>query len=443
MEFPQELQRELEDILQGEYPLFQAAMGQKPHGGLRFNAAKANKQTWQKLPLSGERVPWTDWGFYTSSPELARHPYHHGGIFYLQEPSAMAPAEILRPQKGHWVLDLCAAPGGKATRLGEFLAGTGFLLANDVSNSRCRGLLRNMERFGTANVAVSNETPQRLRQHFGPAFHRVLVDAPCSGQGMFRKDPKLLKDYLARPDRPYSQWQREILAAAAELTAPGGELVYSTCTFSVAENEAIISDFLSQHSDFYPVTIPLTNGFAPGVDNQPGTVRLWPHRLQGEGHFIAHLAKKGVAPVYTGLKEEDSQQAVAAFENFLTANGVNYPQGLVQRHKNALYLTAPTVPDCQGLKLAGRGLYLGDIRNDRFIPSQPWALSLRASQVQDPINWRSEDKEATDYLKGLTVKADAPKGYRLITVDGFSLGWVKSDGCGTLKNLYPPQWRNI
>ncbi|MDO4542359.1 MAG: RsmF rRNA methyltransferase first C-terminal domain-containing protein, partial [Bacillota bacterium] len=393
MELPKELTRELQSILQGEYPLFQAAMGAAPHGGLRFNALKLPENPWLDLELK-EKVPWTELGFYSENKELAKHPYHHGGVFYIQEPSAMAPAEILRPQKGNWVLDLCAAPGGKATRLAEFLEGSGFILANDISNSRCKGLLRNMERFTMTNSAVTNESPERLADHFGPAFNRVLVDAPCSGQGMFRREPKLLKEYITKEHRPYCQWQRDILSAAADLTVEGGEVVYSTCTFSREENEEIIAWFLREHPEFYPINIPLKNGFRPGVDSMPGTVRLWPHHLKGEGHFIAHLGKKGETtgkalsqPQAYSLKGEDTM----AFEEFLKANGVKYPQGHIFRRKNSLYLTNGQVPDCHGLKLVGRGLYLGDIKGERFVPSHPWALSLTGKDVTAHVDFALTD----------------------------------------------------
>lgn len=442
MELPQDLTKELQDILQGDFPLFQGAMGEKPHGGLRFNAQKAQDSPWGHLGMD-DKVPWTELGFYSQEQDLARHPYHHGGIFYIQEPSAMAPAEILQPHSGQWVLDLCAAPGGKVTRLGEILGGTGFLVANDISNSRCRGLLRNIERFALANSVVTNETPERLQNHFGPIFHRVLVDAPCSGQGMFRKDPKLLKEYLNNSHRPYSQWQREILSAAAGLTAPGGEIVYSTCTFSRQENEGVIDWFLKTHPEFFPMEIPLTNGFAPGVENFPGTARLWPHIIKGEGHFLAHLKKKGQESLPATSRNKETNKTPGVFEDFLVVNGIQYPKATIKVHKNRLYLTAPGMPDCSGLKVISRGLYLGDIKGNRFVPSQPWALFLTKDQVTDPIIFDHNQREVEDYLKGLTLKAAAPKGHRLVLAGNYPLGWVKSDGQGTLKNLYPAPWRNI
>lgn len=442
MEIPQDVVRELQDILKGDFPLFMAAMGQSPHGGLRFNSRKVRNKEYLALGCS-EKIPWTEWGFYCDQENAARHPYHHGGIFYIQEPSAMAPAEILSPHRGQWVLDLCAAPGGKSTRLAEFLGDSGFLVANDISNSRCRGLLHNMERFGMKNAVVTNETPERLREHFGPVFDRVLVDAPCSGQGMFRKEPSLLKEYVSGRERPYSQWQREILNAAVDLTAPGGEIVYSTCTFTVAENEAIIDDFLREHHDFYPLPIPLSSGFAPGVDNMPGTVRLWPHQVKGEGHFVAHLAKKGSAPSKKDCNGTIEQDTIEVWERFLAENEIQTPSGIITRHKNALFLAAQGMPLCRGLKVVCRGLYLGDIKKDRFSPSQPWSLSLSKADIDSPLIFPVDSMEIDAYLKGLTVKAHAPKGYHVIFADAVPLGWVKSDGMGTLKNLYPPAWRNL
>ncbi|MEG2658417.1 MAG: RsmF rRNA methyltransferase first C-terminal domain-containing protein [Clostridiales bacterium] len=444
MDLPISLQKELREILKDEYDLFEAAMGEQSHGGLRFHMGKI-KGGEEKIIGCEKSVPWAPYGYYSEEKKIAKHPYYHGGILYIQEPSAMAPAEILKPQKDDWVLDICAAPGGKSTRLSEFLGGSGFLVANDISNSRCRGLLHNLELFGMKNAVVTNEAPKRLGEHFGAVFDKVLVDAPCSGQGMFRKDPKLLKEYIERTDRDFPRWQKEIMADAARLTAPSGEIVYSTCTFTREEDEWIIKDFLHDHSDFSLVPISHQYGFAGGVDGFDQTARLWPHRIEGEGHFIAHLQKNGekLPREFTSDNSEICAESLEIFKDFFIENQIKMPMGRIGEHKNSLFLTSETIPCCQGLKIVGKGLYLGDVKNKRFVPSQPWALSLTKDEVENHLSFPVESVEIADYLKGLTLKVEAPKGYILIFADDFPMGWVKSDGCGTLKNHYPKSWRNI
>lgn len=439
--FPPTLEMPLKALLKDEYSDFMTAMGKSPHGGLRFNSGKVKGEEWLSLGLNTS-VPWAEYGYYAGLESLSKHPFHHGGIFYMQEPSAMLPAEVLHPKEGDWVIDLCAAPGGKSTRLSEFLKGTGFFVANDISNSRCRGLFHNMERFGMVNAVVTNETPQRLAEHFGNVFNKVLVDAPCSGQGMFRKDPKLLKEYVQRTDRCFPQWQKEILDSAADLTADGGSIVYSTCTFTKDENEEIIAAFLETHHEFSLEEIPKEYGFVGGVDGLHQAVRLYPHRVKGEGHFVAHLKRCGTSEKKP-LMMTERESIPQVFSAFCAENEIKVPCGMISEHKNSLYLRSCQIPSVSGLKVVGVGTYLGDIKNNRFTPSHAFALSLREDDVVPRFTFDCSDKKVADYLKGLTLKENVKKGYHLMFANGFSLGWVKSDGNGTLKNHYPKAWRNI
>ena len=441
MELPLDLKLELKDLLADEYTEFEAAMGNFPHSGLRFHQSKCTNDI-IKIMECEEAVPWSPFGYYCTMEKPAYHPFYHGGVFYIQEPSAMAPAEVLCPRPGDWVLDLCAAPGGKSTRLGEFLQGKGLLVANDISNRRCQALLRNLELFGIANSLVLNESPQRLAEHFGPVFHKVLVDAPCSGQGMFRKDPRLLKEYVTRTDRPFPLWQREILSAAAELTAPGGEIVYSTCTFSRDENEIIIDDFLSSHGEFFLVPIPLIHGFAPGANGMTEVARLWPHRIKGEGHFIAHLKRRGIAE-HPSKSNACHPCDCELFVSFCRECGIPLPRGNYYRKNGNLYFQPTTVPNCKGLHVVANGLYLGEEKKDRFVPSHPLALSPLGAEAAAKQVFPVDSDEIRDYLKGLTLRGDVDRGYHIIFAAQIPLGWGKSDGRGTLKNHYPKAWRNL
>lgn len=288
---PQEFLQRMARQLGPELEAFLASYDRPRAVGLRLNPLKAPAPP--SLPFALEPVPWAENGFwYPPEERPGLHPWHEAGLYYLQEPSAMAPAELLAPETGMRVLDLCAAPGGKATQLAAKLQGRGLLVCNEYNSKRAAVLSQNIERMAVANALVLNETPQHLAQRLPGWFHRVLVDAPCSGEGMFRKEAAALADWSPALVDMCARRQGEILDAAAALVAPGGRLVYSTCTFSPQENEWAVAAFLRRHPEFSIVPV---DGFSPGGPEAPGTVRLWPYKLRGEGHYAALLEKPGAA----------------------------------------------------------------------------------------------------------------------------------------------------
>ena len=252
MQLPETFLEQMKQLLGSDYDAWLESYAQKPFAGLRINETKTDRETWESAlaPFSFRRVPWTGNGYYIGEDAKAsRHPYYYAGLYYLQEPSAMAPAAVLPVCPGDKVLDLCAAPGGKSTELGARLLGEGLLVSNDISNSRAKALLKNLELFGIPNICVTSETPEKLASVFGPYFDKILVDAPCSGEGMFRKDPDLIKSWLERGPEYYAPIQRQILKSAAAMLKPGGMLLYSTCTFAKMEDEDTISWLLSEEPD--------------------------------------------------------------------------------------------------------------------------------------------------------------------------------------------------
>ena len=222
----------------------------------------------------------------------------------------MVPASLLPVEPGDYVLDLCAAPGGKATELAAKLAGQGFLLANDISASRARALLRNLERFGIANMAVCSESPQKLRAQFPGFFHKILVDAPCSGEGMFRRRPDMIADWEKKGPSHYSKIQRELILQAADMLRPGGCMLYSTCTFSPMENEGVVEWLLENRPEFELIPAKWYEGFSHGIGACRHAVRIFPHRMAGEGHFAALLQKRVTDPVIESGR--DGKAAAAA-----------------------------------------------------------------------------------------------------------------------------------
>ncbi|CAI6027510.1 Ribosomal RNA small subunit methyltransferase F [Paenibacillus sp. JJ-100] len=300
----------MERLLGEEFESFMKSYDQSPHAGLRVNTLKISIEQFKEIvPFELRPIPWCETGFYVPhgvKPGL--HPYYHAGMYYIQEPSAMAPVEKLQVQPGDRVLDLCAAPGGKSTQIAAKLQGKGVLVTNDIHAERTKALAKNVELYGVRNAVVLNESPERIADAFPNYFDRILIDAPCSGEGMFRKDEDMVKSWEHHSVDKCVIMQRDILETAARLLAPGGTIVYSTCTFAPEENEAMIAEFLRKNGDFVVVNIDHTSGFAPGrpewvrqmspfqaaetegvLEQTSGTARLWPHLLEGEGHYVAVL----------------------------------------------------------------------------------------------------------------------------------------------------------
>ena len=285
--FPPEFITEIDRLLGDQAPLFWTSIvNDPPKSGLRINRLKIDSGQFMKyFPDSLQPLSWSSEGFQVKrETNFSKHPFHAAGLFYLQEPSAMAPVSILDPQPEEWILDLCAAPGGKTTQIQTALKNRGFLIANDPNPKRVQALTRNLDRWGSRNTIVTCETPQRLADHFGPVFDRVLVDAPCSGEGTFRSSSGEIKKWSSRYRERCASLQDEILWGAGKLVRPGGVLVYSTCTFNQLENEGSVTRFLEANSDFYIDPIPLCPGYSPGIPGEESdpynlisTIRIWPH----------------------------------------------------------------------------------------------------------------------------------------------------------------------
>lgn len=450
----------MQQYLGQEFKVFVATYAEPRTQGLRANTLKLAGQTLLNLvPWSLQPVPWTRDGFYFAEEvRPGRHPYHAAGLYYIQEPSAMAVAAALAPEPGQKVLDLCAAPGGKSTHLAALLRGEGLLVANEIHPGRVKILAENLERWGVKNVVVTNETPEKLARVFSGFFDRILVDAPCSGEGMFRKDPEACNEWSVESVTHCAGRQLEILEQAAGLLKPGGILAYSTCTFAPEENEGVLAKFLCSHPEFSILKVPGFPGFAPGqpqwVGAGPeltGATRLWPHRLKGEGHFLALLLKTESS----GLDEQAEKQLARKlsrkpdkqlttdlkskldyYYSFARENLTVLPQGEFTFYGDNLYLVPPGVPNLGGLKVTRPGWHLGVVKKNRFAPSHALALSLTAGQTKRNTDLPGGAPETLSYLRGEALAIPGDKGWTLVTVDGYPLGWGKQDGT-LLKNHYP------
>ncbi len=451
MRLPIAFAEKMKELLGEEYEAYEESF-QKPHyTGLRVNTLKISPEEFLKVsPFELTRIPWTENGFYYDSKQQpAKHPYYFAGLYYIQEPSAMTPAAMLPIEEGDRVLDLCAAPGGKTTELAAKLKGTGVLVTNDISNSRAKALLKNVEVFGVRNAVVTNESPERLAESFEGYFDKILVDAPCSGEGMFRKDPSIIKSWEKYGVAHYNNLQKEIILHAARMLRPGGKLLYSTCTFSPEENEGTIKFLKEHYPEFQVLPLPMYEGFdhghpewVDGSEDIVNSIRLWPHRIKGEGHFIALLQKGNEVnrrKVKTDLKPVKLSDEATAF---LKEVKVKSFRKNLELHGERLNSWPDEMVDLTGMRLMRTGMYLGDMKNKRFEPSQSLAVSLHQEEYPDCVAFSIEDERVIRYLKGETIEIEDKKlkGYVLVCVDGYSLGWAKASK-GSLKNKYHPGWR--
>ncbi|GKU79765.1 RsmB/NOP family class I SAM-dependent RNA methyltransferase [Paenibacillus sp. L3-i20] len=496
----------MEELLQDEFERFMNSYDDPRVYGLRINPLKVSVDEWMKLSPMKDRVrpiPWVKDGlYYTEEDRPGKHPHYHAGLYYIQEPSAMLPVELLNVQPGHRVLDLCAAPGGKSTQIAGKLMGQGVLVTNDNAFERTKALAKNIELAGIRNAVILNEEPSNLAPVFGGWFDRILVDAPCSGEGMFRKDESMAADWERHSIEKCSIMQRDILVYAAEMLAPGGMLVYSTCTFSPEENEDQIASFLVTHPEFSVVPVHHYGGLSPGrldwvaediasklgtenTRSLDGTVRLWPHKVEGEGHYVAVLKRSGERNhdgEITNIEEKRSQMSYSMKSkskkqrNEKMTRGSKPPvvelspeeawKAFSDQHLNLVldeneklvifgakvYIGQRGVPSLDGLKVVRAGWLAGEAIRGRFHPSQALALGLIRTDAARSISFSSNEDDVIRYLKGETLFVDReqlhlqngaePKGFALICVDGFPIGWGKYAD-GMLKNELSAGWRLV
>ncbi len=501
MNLPKLFEDRMRKLLGEEYEAYLKCY-EKPHfGGVRVNTLKATPEEFEDIcPFSIKRIPWVSNGYYYDTQEQpAKHPYYYGGLYYIQEPSAMTPASLLPIQPGDKVLDVCAAPGGKSTELGARLQGEGILVSNDISNSRAKALLKNIELFGIRNALVLSEAPNKLVDYFEGYFDKILIDAPCSGEGMFRKSPAIMKNWEQYGVDYYNKLQKEIILFAAKMLKPGGFMLYSTCTFSPEENEGTIAYLMEQCPEFHVVeAIPgeewqkeyslSYEGFDQGkphwldeLANPPqispehreelkNCIRLWPHRIDGEGHFITLLHKRkeeasDIARMPSSFEKEMKPNKAGrntgspSLQNSLGKNKsiisdealefikeLNFPvkEELLHVHEDRLYLLPEGLPDLKGLRIMRQGLLLGEMKKQRFEPSQALACALTTKDYDKQLRFKVDDPNIIRYLKceSIELEQELEDGWYLVCVENFPLGWLKA-AKHSYKNKYLPGWRWI
>lgn len=460
MNLPIEFEKKMKAFLGNEWDDFLYSYDNNRFQALRFNTLKVQSpeermRILKTLKISSDKkVSWADEAYYfDENVRPGKHPYHEMGLYYIQEPSAMSAAALLAPKPGMRVLDLCAAPGGKSTQLATYLGDSGLLVSNEINTQRSRILSQNIERMGIKNAIVTNEDSFVLASHFPGFFNAIQVDAPCSGEGMFRKLPEAIEQWSMENVAICAARQKEILDNAAVMLKPGGTIVYSTCTFSKEENEDVIEYFLERHPDFTLEEME----------------RFWPHKVDGEGHFVAKLVRRG--SVDTDLKADrktkknkNSKNRKNETKPALTKENMKLLSEFLDETisddmaawiKNSrlvmfgeqLYRLPDMEVDIKGLKVQRAGLHIGEFKKQRFEPSHSLALALKLNDAKNLVKLTCDNPQTIGFFNGQSVMlsdeqaAECKKGWALVCVDGYTAGWGKVNGT-QVKNHYPKGLRN-
>ena len=482
MNLPIDFEKKMKAFLGDEWEEFLYSYDNNRFQALRFNTLKVGKNKSVEEEIAGimdklcipmdKKVTWAnDAYYYDEEKRPGKHPYHEMGLYYIQEPSAMSAAALLAPKPGMRVLDLCAAPGGKSTQLATYLGDSGLLVSNEINTQRSRILSQNIERMGIKNAIVTNEDSFVLASHFPSFFNAIQVDAPCSGEGMFRKLPEAVEQWSTENVAICAERQKEILDNAAVMLKPGGVIVYSTCTFSREENEDVIEHFLERHPDFTLEEME----------------RFWPHKVDGEGHFVAKLVRRGSVNEFdadyevceescnkvedTGLKADRktkknknnknrkneakpalTKENMKLLSEFLDETVSEDMAAWIKNSRlvmfgEQLYRLPDMEVDIKGLKVQRAGLHIGEFKKQRFEPSHSLALALKQSDAQNVVKLTCDDSQTTGFFNGQSVMlsdgqaAECKKGWALVCVDGYPAGWGKVNGA-QVKNHYPKGLRN-
>lgn len=478
MNLPIEFEKKMKAFLGNEWDDFLYSYDNNRFQALRFNTLKVQSpeermRILKTLKISSDKkVSWANEAYYfDENVRPGKHPYHEMGLYYIQEPSAMSAAALLAPKPGMRVLDLCAAPGGKSTQLATYLGDSGLLVSNEINTQRSRILSQNIERMGIKNAIVTNEDSFVLASHFPGFFNAIQVDAPCSGEGMFRKLPEAIEQWSMENVAICAARQKEILDNAAVMLKPGGVIVYSTCTFSKEENEDVIEYFLERHPDFTLEEME----------------RFWPHKVDGEGHFVAKLVRRGSVNELdagydvcedscnkvedTGLKADrktkknkNSKNRKNETKPALTKENMKLLSEFLDETisedvaawiKNSrlvmfgeqLYRLPDMEVDIKGLKVQRAGLHIGEFKKQRFEPSHSLALALKLNDAKNVVKLTCDNPQTIGFFNGQSVilsdeqAVECKKGWALVCVDGYTAGWGKVNGT-QVKNHYPKGLRN-
>lgn len=425
----------MKSLLKDEYDDFKKALLEKPVKGLYLNRNKKNVERVLEEQYI-EHHPIVENGYlYDENYHPGRSAYFLAGLYYIQEPSAMLVADALPIEPDDFVLDMCAAPGGKSCEIASRLTGEGVLIANDIEASRARILSENIERFGLDNTIVTNVDPMRFTKQFQDAFDKIVLDAPCSGEGMFRKLEQAVDTWSEDKVLECAHIQKKLLKGAYDMLKQGGMVIYSTCTYSYEENEAMVH-YAVDELGFELLPLSKSHGLCPGVDLDE-VVRCYPHHYRGEGHFIALLRKPGNSPrkVVRPMKPQVSPADLKVLKAFYQETLNKKVPAYIIENNGHLYAIKKNFPELKGIRVLRNGLYLGEVRKNRFIPSYSLALTLTKEDVKRSYDYSCDSEEIKKYIHGETLEGTGNKGFGVIFVDGYPLSFYKESN--QVKNLFP------
>ena len=441
---PIDFKNRMMKILGDEFEDFENSLNETPQRGFRVNTDKISTEDFLKInPFGGENIPYVKNGFYFDFDKIGNHPYHHAGMVYVQEPAAMAPSECVDVEPNWNILDMCAAPGGKSVQLKNKLGSDGVLVSNEIIPSRCKILTGNIERLGLKNCITTCMDTKLLANSFPQTFDLIMVDAPCSGEGMFRKDDTAVNEWSIENVLKCSERQTEILNNATISLKSGGYIIYATCTFSLEENEMVIDRFLSEHTNFeiIPVKKEVSNNSCDGIffdgcktKNINFARRFYPHKNRGEGQFMALLQNTDEVIEYnqkTSLKPQKIDNTVILFlDDTLTEYNKDF---VLMKNGNPYYFT-PDFP-INNVKCFSNGVAIGEIRKNYILPHHQFFMAF-GDVFKRKINLSADSDEIQKYLKGEEITADCENGWAVVMVDGCSVGGAKVVS-GVAKNHYP------
>ncbi|MBO5359128.1 MAG: RNA methyltransferase [Clostridia bacterium] len=440
---PLDYENRMKALLGDDFEKYFSELRNPPVKAFRVNTDKISLEDFEKInPFGNEKIPYVENGYYLNYEKVGNHPYHHAGLIYVQEPAAMAPAECVRVEKDWFVLDMCAAPGGKSTQLKNKLGGNGVLVSNEIISSRCKTLTGNIERLGLQNTVVTCMDTERLALRFENAFDLIMVDAPCSGEGMFRKEEIAIDEWSQANVEMCAKRQAEILENAVKTLKSGGFIVYATCTFSLEENEMTVDAFLESHPEFelVPVNERVAKYTADGIkfegckcENIHLARRFYPHIAKGEGQFMAVLHHKGAKTennFYSSVSKKTDKTVIEFLNDTLTdynPDFVGVYNGNPIYYNNRLPIADRTAFCC--------GVTIGEIRKNYILPHHQFFMAL-GNKFKRKINLSADSQEISKYLHGEEFDTECDNGWAVVMVNGCAVGGVKVSN-GRAKNHYP------
>lgn len=443
IQLPTEFETRMKKLLGEDYLNYLEALNEPPVKGFRVNTDKISLKAFEKINIFGkEKIPYVENGFYLDFEKVGNHPYHHAGMIYVQEPAAMAPAECIDIDPEWKVLDMCSAPGGKSSQLKNKLSEKGVLVSNEIIPSRCKILTGNIERLGLKNTVTTCMDTGRLAKVFPKVFDLIMVDAPCSGEGMFRKEEIAVSEWSYENVLKCADRQAEILENAVKCLKDGGYIIYATCTFSLEENEMTVDNFLKSHPDFEIVEVKDTvkQNTVDGIafdgcecENIKFARRFYPHKNKGEGQFMAVLHNKNdKKPDYRSPAKTTTQDK--ALIAFLNDTLTDYDESNLSLYNGTPVYFTPDF-EARNATVFSYGVTIGELKKNYILPHHQFFMAL-GHKFKRKIELSADSEEIKKYLHGEEIPADTENGWAVVTVNGVAIGGAKVVN-GTAKNHYP------